>query len=120
MTGSRNKITRPITLEGQEYALAIDLNFYHTFEEMTGRDLLSGATPADWRPNAKEMIAMMTAAIQSGGSEITAKEVGRILHTGNMEYAFSELQALMKANNPSTNGTDPLAANPAEEGAPTG
>ena len=118
---SPNKITKAVDLDGITLTLAVDLNFYRTFQKLTGRNLFSGeAGPID----AEQMAAMIYCSARSGRSEIlknlTHEQgidlIGEVVHMTNLRALTEAVRDLMMANSAKGEAdTGPLAeTTPAE------
>lgn len=108
----------PVEIGGKTYHLLFSLNALDELQDkFGGYDKLAEAMSQDnkdWIKNTKWLLAMLiNEGAEEGEPEVTERQVGRMIHTGNI----TEIQeAMLKAFSVGTSGTtEPEAGEEAEQ-----
>lgn len=79
---------KPITIElDKERSLLLDLNAMAEFEDVTGKNLFQIGSNF----SAKDFRALLWACMLHEDEELTLKDVGQMIHPGNMEYIQNKI-----------------------------
>jgi len=88
----------------RERVLRFDFNALSLFEETTGLNSLDASI---WGAlNAKNLRAMLWAALRHEDPSLTQEQVGSMLHSGNIAYITERITEAYKASTPDKNGED--------------
>jgi len=89
----------------KERTLRFDFNALAAFEEETGQSALNLEV---WRnPNAKTLRALLWSAMLYEDAGVTIKQVGAMLHTGNLAYVSEKIREASEAANPDVKEEEP-------------
>lgn len=100
----------PIVLDKQRHLL-MDLNAMVSFEDATGKSIFQGIDPKGM--TAKDFRALLWSCLLHEDESLKIKDVGRMIHAGNMgELAAKIAQAWEVASPEGKGDKDPLARSP--------
>jgi hypothetical protein len=90
---------KTVTIElDRERALRFDFNALSLFEETTGLNSLDASI---WQSlNAKNLRAMLWAALKHDDPSLTQEQVGSMLHSGNIGYITERITEAYKGSTP--------------------
>lgn len=92
-----------ITLD-KERTLRFDFNALSAFEERTGKSALEASVWA--KPDARTLHALLWAALLHEDPDLTMKDVGAIIHMGNLKYVSEKIREASIAANPEAEDAD--------------
>ncbi len=81
----------------------LDLNAIEAFEEVTGINLME-ANNLKGDMGIKELKALLFAGLSQEDPELTAKQVGSMIHAGNMMQLVAEITEAMQMSLPEKTG----------------
>ena len=100
----------PIMLDKKRYFL-LDLNAMVAFEEETGKNIMQGIDPKSM--TAKDFRALLWACLLHEDESLGIRDVGKMIHTGNMNELSTKMGQAWEAATPEKGGKqDPLAKSP--------
>lgn len=102
-----------ITLD-RERTLTLDMNAMAAFEEETGKSLISGTALGEMA--MKDFRALLWACLVHEDESLTVKQVGALVHAGNLEEVGQAIAAAFERAMPEARGE----AAPLPESRPAG
>jgi len=100
----------PIMLDKERHLL-MNLNAMVSFEEATGKSLFQGIDPKGM--TAKDFRALLWACLLHEDESLELKDVGKMIHAGNMGELSEKIAQAWEIASPEGKGDkDPLAGNP--------
>lgn len=92
---------KPIKIElDKERSLLLDLNAMSEFEEETGKNIFQLGE----NMGASDMRALLWACLTHEEPSLDPKDVGAMIHPGNMEYVSQKIQEVYEKQTPDSEG----------------
>jgi hypothetical protein len=103
-----------LMLDGKEYTLRMDLNALSDFESMTGKSIMRGGLTDINNLELSDARGLLWACMVQDDESLTIRQVGRMIHMGNLGEITEVIQKLVAGAMPDTQeeaeGSDPLPA----------
>jgi len=90
--------TATIELDKQR-TMRMDLNALSDYERVTGKSIMSGGFALD-KLAVSDVRALLWAALVQDDESLTERQVGAMLHTGNLTEVTAAITSLMRASLP--------------------
>jgi hypothetical protein len=101
-----------LMLDGKEYTLRMDLNALSDFESMTGKSIMRGGLTDINNLELSDARGLLWACMVQDDESLTIRQVGRMIHMGNLGEITEVIQKLVAGAMPDAQeeaeGSDPL------------
>lgn len=89
-----------ITIEGKEYKMRLDLNALSDFENMTGKSIMRGGLTDIANLDLSDVRGLLWACMVQEDESLTIREVGRMIHIGNITELTETIAKLVQGTMP--------------------
>lgn len=86
---------RTMKFEGKEYTLRLDLNALSDFESMSGKSIMRGGLTDISQLELSDVRSLLWACLVQEDETLTMRDVGRMIHIGNLVEVTGVLRDLV-------------------------